>query len=1123
MLSKLQKLRYAALGACLGALAGQPVLADDTEIFTGHSLDAGQANVLFIIDTSGSMGSTVDWELPYDVAEAYDGDCDPNQIYWAPEGDSAPDCGVDDWVYDTAFVCRQASTALSTSGFYTDRFAQYKADKEEWNDLANNHDWMVECEADTGRHGDGSSNIHVYAAEDIDAPFSTDPEGPNNIDWVANYKGYTAYAGNYLNYINDPSNYILNRLDVVKIVGRNTLSAVSGINVGMMRFDSYGSGGQVTRAMAPIDGEFTPLTGALDDYAHGGSTPLSETMFEATQYLMGGEVVYGDTARGNFGSLEPSVDDATSGTNYVSPIANQCQKNFVVLLTDGEPTSDTDADTKISELPGFSDATGQTVCVGNCLDELAAYVHNHDLHGTLDGDQNVDVFTIGFHTDQQLLEDTATRGGGIYYKADSAEELTTAFTEILDNIIERDTTFTAPAVAVNTFNRLTHRDELFISMFRPSNNPHWPGNLKRYRLDNTGGEKSIYDATNRPAINPATGTFYEDAKSYWTIGEPDGYDTTLGGFSSRLHANRNVYTVTSGATAGILLSTEANRVHEDNTALTEAMLGVSAAERTGLIRWARGVDDAGESLKILGDPLHSRPIVLSYGGSVANPDLTLFYATNDGYFHAIDPMAEPTEDMEVFSFIPQELLPRLESLRANNRNNPPKFYGLDGPMSYLIYGDNGNRVVDAGERAFIYLGMRRGGRNYYAIEVTDRDNPKLAWTIRGGTGQFSELGQTWSELTPARVKIDGSARDVLVFGGGYDTRQDAAGGNVDDRSGRAVYMVDALTGNLLWWASHKGDNPSADLPLGHMKNSIPSDLRVIDINGDHLHDRIYVGDMSGQMWRFDIHNETATNMASLVTGGEIADIGTGGDSGNRRIYYPPSVALVADEHLGSFLAVSFGTGHRANPLGTSGKTVTDRFYMLRDPYVFSPALDNDGDPTYATAKDNDFYDVTSDLTPSTADLNGHDGWRITLDHEEKVLAKSLTADERIFFTSYLPEAPDSLTCNPTGALGTARAYSVAIGTGEPEPFDEPDDPDDPDDPGPDGGPCNGRCVPTQGPIPPEPVLVFTEPEPCPVGQTCAADPCEGIADVAMVIGTELKDPSICTAPVRTYWYADGDN
>lgn len=1124
-----KRLRHGGYGLALALAAGQPALADDTEIFVGRSLDTGQANVLFIIDTSGSMGSDVDWEEPYNPAVTYSGDCSSDRVYWESGTDEPTTCDSDDnerWVYAQDFVCEEGNNALDTVGSFTDRMAQYdddkKVDRRRWNDLdKGEHTLIVDCKADSGRHGDGVDALRLYAAEYADGPYHAEPAGPNHLDWDTRNE-FTAYSGNYLNYFLNPSARTLNRLDVVKVVARNTLGRVSGLNVGMMRFDRGAVGGMVTRALAPISGEFDPMTTALDNYEHGGGTPLAETLYEAGQYFAGRKVDYGLNSRGNGYVSEPSVADSRTGDTYNSPIRNQCQKNFVVLLTDGEPTSDTGADDRITNLPKFSDATGQSACSGNCLDEMAAYLHNHDLNADLDGSQTVDTFTIGFHTKQKLLEDTAERGGGLYFTADSADDLTNAFVEILDNIIERDVTFTAPAVAVNTFNRLTHRSELYISMFKPTNNPHWEGNVKRYRLNNSGGSKEIYDATGRPAINPDTGTFHEDAKSYWTIGDPDGFDTTTGGLRSRLHADRAVYTVTGGATSDVLLSAPANLVHESNLSLTDTLLDVAATERDEIIRWARGVDAAGEPLHILGDALHSRPIVMSWGGSEADPDLSLFYITNDGYFHAVDPTAKTTENMEIFSFIPSEILPRLPQLRANERNNPPKFYGLDGQLSSLIIGDDGDGVVDAGEQAIVYFGMRRGGRNYYALDVTNRASPRLLWTIRGGEGDFVELGQTWSELTPARVRIGGTARDVLVFGGGYDTAQDPAGGNVDDSVGRAIYMIDALTGERLWYAANAADHPAAHLPLSEMTNSIPSDLRVIDLNGDNLTDRIYTGDMTGQMWRFDIHNDTATTINELVTGGVIADIGGSSASDNRRIFYPPSASIVADDYLGSFIALSFGTGHRANPLGTSGKTVDDRFYMLRDPYIFRAPVDSMGEVSYTSTSESELLDVTTTMAPSTADLNGHKGWFIELDHEEKVLAKSLTADGRIFFTTYLPEAAAELSCHPTGALGSARSYAVDIGTGAPRLTPTPEPPEIPPTTPPE---CGARCVPTVGPIPPEPVLVFTEPDetppPCPPGETCD-DPCDGIADVALVIGTDVRDPAICTAPVRTYWYSDGD-
>lgn len=1123
----IERFRCCLYGACLALFAGQPLWADDTEIFVGQSLDGGQANVLFIIDTSGSMGATVEWDPVYDPNVTYDGDCPADRVYFFE--DAAEPTSVckdaDFWVHDNVFVCQKGWQALNTSGHYSDRMAQYYAESKigerTWGAIDKSREnWMVDCQADNGLHGDGSNSVAVYPQNNDWDAYSTEPTGANHHDWNSS-SNYLAASGNYMNFQESVGNQTYTRLDVVKIVAKNTISQVSGINVGMMRFDRGAAGGMVTRAMAPISTELGPMTAALENFKYGGGTPLAETLYEAGQYFAGRNVDYGLNSRGNDYVDEPSVNDSRDGNTYISPIATQCQKNFIVLLTDGEPTSDSGANARIAGLPGFTEATNQAACSGNCLDEMAAYLHNHDLRGDLPGQQTVDTYTIGFHTNQELLSQTATRGGGLYYTADSAEELTQAFVEILENIIEQDVSFTAPAVSVNTFNRLTHRDELFFSMFKPMNHPHWEGNIKRYRLDNSGGVKQIFDATNKPAINPNTETFYEDAKSFWTLGDPDGYLTTEGGFRSRLHAERKVLTVTNGASLNVPLNIPANQVHESNSEITAALLGVDAGERLSLIRWARGVNNAGEPTRIMGDSLHSRPVVMSWGGSESNPDLTLFAITNDGYFHAIDPTATAAENMELFAFIPGELLPRLAQLKANVQNKPPKFYGLDGQMTALIINDNGNGQVDAGEKAMVYFGMRRGGRNYYALDVTDRANPRLAFVIRGGYGAFTELGQSWSEMSPARVRINGGVRDVLLFGGGYDPLQDPAGNNVEDTMGRAIFMIDAQTGERLWWAANAVDNEDAALPSYEMTNSIPSDLRIVDMNGDGLHDRIYVGDMTGQMWRFDIDND-AGSVSQLVTGGIIADIGGKSSQTNRRIFYPPSLALVADEYLGSFLAVSFGTGHRANPLGTSGKTVDDRFYMLRDPYVFSPELDKDGDPTYSSVDEGDFYDVSTDLAPSTEQLNGHNGWMIRLDHEEKVLARSLVADGRIFFTTYLPESASNLTCNPQGALGSARAYAVDIATGRPR-INEDSLP--PSDTPPESLVCGARCVPTRGPIPPEPVLIFTEPDSdppaCPPGEVCA-DPCDGMADVALVIGTDVQDPNICTGPVRTYWVADGE-
>ncbi|WP_419835915.1 hypothetical protein [Endozoicomonas atrinae] len=133
---------------------------------------------------------------------------------------------------------------------------------------------------------------------------------------------------------------------------------------------------------------------------------------------------------------------------------------------------------------------------------------------------------------------------------------------------------------------------------------------------------------------------------------------------------------------------------------------------------------------------------------------------------------------------------RVQYVIPEPRDTQNKIYGLDGPITAWVNDTNGNGQIlrsnngtaEPGEHVYLYLTMRRGGNNVYALDVTDRRNPVLKWVLRGNTnnggstaGDFGLLGQTWSSVKLARVKWNGSERDVLFFGGGYDPAIDFSG------------------------------------------------------------------------------------------------------------------------------------------------------------------------------------------------------------------------------------------------------------------------------------------------------------------------------------------------------------
>ncbi|MGB7934831.1 MAG: PilC/PilY family type IV pilus protein, partial [Gammaproteobacteria bacterium] len=949
-------------------------------------------NVLFIIDTSQSMDTEVQSDKPdYDPSQTYTGSCDASRIYWddpssgggwggwgsGSNGSNIPSCSSNNWFLadHSINVCQDSWAPLSTGPgiYHAGRLASYNpgscswwrgCSPDSWGSLGTSNDKdIVECREDWSKHGDGTSSNYYPADEGSGGPFRSNSNGA--INWNSTGTTYTLYSGNYLNYYYWISTgaYKKTRLETVQDVFKDLIDSTSGINAGLMRFDNknqaQNKGGYFMYPMTQVNASTrSAFKTSVDALTPGGYTPLAETMYEAARFFRGEGVKFGNST--SPGTNTPGVLLAGNNTKYQSPVEYQCQQNFIVMLTDGDPTYDYDADNAIKSLPGLTTLTGTCDFNNNddCLDEVTQYLFERDQRPDIDGDQVASSYMIGFTTNQQLLSDAARKGGGKYYTADNTVGLTNAFTQIISEILAVNTTFVAPAVPVNAFNRLTNRNELYFALFRPNRNPEWAGNIKRYQLGSTPPE--IVDANDNPAVDASTGFFSTLATSVWTQGAdaPDGDDVAKGGAASRQTLTRKLYTYTSAAAPNNdSLITAANKFDESNALLTKTLLGNASmvdAYRTELIQWARGVDvfdenqdgSTADARRHMGDPLHSNPVVVNYGGTDANPDIALFAATNEGMLHALN----TRDGTEYFSFIPQELLPNLDVLYTNSAavNHP---YGLDGPITVWANDANHNGVLEdasgtteTGEFAYLYAGMRRGGLNYYALDITDRSAPVLKWIIKGGVpgGNFEELAQTWSRPQTALIKSSGSPRTVLLFGGGYDTNQDTENAGVDNK-GRALYMVDASTGARLWWAG--GTGSGANLISADMVYSFPATVVSGDINSDGYTDIMFAVDVGGQVWRFDLDN---SGNDTVVTGGVIADLAGSGADEHRRFYEEPDVSLIVRNGQVNF-AIGLGSGYRAHPLST---VTQDRYYMLFTGDVYTPPT------TYTVLTETDLQDVT---------------------------------------------------------------------------------------------------------------------------------------------------------------------
>ncbi|MEM8685622.1 MAG: vWA domain-containing protein, partial [Pseudomonadota bacterium] len=463
MLTSKKHLSWAGAGLLLALSVGSPALADDVELLlsTPASSNAAKPNVLFVIDSSGSMTRVETSQEPFNAANDYSdrGDCDEDYYYWTYNS-GIPKCGDKFRIKKTVFQCEQGRVQMAGAGSYTDTMAMYRPSKKKWKWQQlnkNSTGYAVECREDSGEHGANADPLGKrYARSGTNQNAYTGNENLE-VDWGTKptHRIVTVYDPNFLNWYHNPPGTSMSRTDIVKAVTKNVLGSINDVNVGIMRFNRD-QGGPVIFGIKDLDTNRDAINKVVDGIPASGWTPLSETMYEAARYYSGLSAVYG--------GLGNTDEDALSSTDpmvYKRPAEYACSKNFVVLLTDGEPTQDVDAYFKVPTLPKYNDVMGRGTCSGAnvngaCLDDVAEYLSKADINPEAPGNQQVTTYTIGFAIDLPILKSTAENSGGEYYLASDVKSLTAALTDIVTNIFDRDVSFTAPAVAVNAYNRTQH-------------------------------------------------------------------------------------------------------------------------------------------------------------------------------------------------------------------------------------------------------------------------------------------------------------------------------------------------------------------------------------------------------------------------------------------------------------------------------------------------------------------------------------------------------------------------------------------------------------------------------------------------------------------------------------------
>lgn len=561
----------------------------------------------------------------------------------------------------------------------------------------------------------------------------------------------------------------------------------------------------------------------------------------------------------------------------------------------------------------------------------------------------------------------------------------------------------------------------------------------------------------------------------------------------------------------------------------EAIARAEAAQI--LLKWVRGVDvfdwdadgDTDDARPwMMGDPLHSRPLTINYGtvGSYTNPDhpdIRILFGTNDGFFHSIRNTTSGGGEsgVEEWAFMPRELLANVKELISQNYVGENKPYGVDLPAVSFVIDNDKDGVIERGpggnsssctaggvelddtndiaelecDKAYVYVGLRRGGKSYYALDVSaPEDEPRLLWQIinDGNNTDFTELGLSFSTPRLAWVRFEddsinmfngGSGLEnvpvpVLIFGGGlyggwdgatrvgrddlnYDVATDSPAGH--DPVGAALFMVHARTGQLIWKAVYGNSTGGVSNNEYHhdgLINSIPAAVTPVDSDGNGITDRLYVGDTGGVVWRFELPEYNPSYSGSDASydssfrqtywrATKLAELGGAvGSVDDRRFYHGLSVVKSRDS-IGAYDGIAIGSGDRTHPQ-SAPSDIENGFFMMKDRIIYADAdpSDNagvDGRTPYVIG---DLFDVTDTcLNDSNNDSDSSNdcsasqltnGWKLALEATgEKNLSIPLISGGNINFTTYLPEGGQADgVCAPN--IGISRLYQVAIRDGSPD-------------------------------------------------------------------------------------------
>ncbi|SDG18040.1 pilus assembly protein [Phytopseudomonas seleniipraecipitans] len=363
---------------------------------------------------------------------------------------------------------------------------------------------------------------------------------------------------------------------------------------------------------------------------------------------------------------------------------------------------------------------------------------------------------------------------------------------------------------------------------------------------------------------------------------------------------------------------------------------------------------------------------------------------NDGMLHGFNAsMAENGNGgQELFAFVPNGIFANLINL-------------TDPSYSHRYYVDGTPRVSDAwlgsGWKTIVAGTTGAGGKSVFVLDITDPANmsaSKFLWEF-SHPDMGAPIGQ------PAIVALPNGKFSVVVTSGYRNAEQNSA----------KIWFLDAANGSVLRTIS---------LPT---TGDLGSPL-MVDLDGDQVAERLYVGDTKGNLWRVNLSGATASNWAAPTAPFFVAK-----DAGNnlQPITAPLSSAFnEKGQHM-----VLFGTGSFMN--------VGDNEIPTSPPMQSFYAIVDDG--TTLTRSNLLAQEILSEVrtnsfqgrTVTNNELTDQKGWYLDLAWKsnrggtgaqgERVISKAVLRTDRVTFTTMTPSK------DPCASGGTSWIMALSLSSG----------------------------------------------------------------------------------------------